>query len=115
MTFIPDIVKSKETDTYFADIAGLQDPSGDLTEFVNCFVTKFIFKQAKRMRFLIPLTLAQIHEVRGKPARDQLAIVSNICSERLDVLIESIQPILTKVDPTDDGTDLDFISHHFAA
>lgn len=114
MTFIPDIVKSKESETFFADIAGLQDPSGDLTEFVNCFVTKFIFKQAKRVRFLIPLTLSQIQEVRGKPAREQLKIVSNICSERLDVMIESIQPILTKVDPTDQDVDIELICHSFA-
>lgn len=46
MTFIPDIVKSEERGIYFADIAGLNDPSGDLTDFVNCFVNKFIFKQA---------------------------------------------------------------------
>jgi len=44
MTFIPDIVQSQQTSSWYADIAGLQDPSGDLTEFVNCFVNKYIFK-----------------------------------------------------------------------
>lgn len=114
MTFMPNIVKSAETDTYFSDLAGLNDTSGDLTEFVNCFVNKFIFKQAKRVRFLIPLTISQIEEVRGKPAREQLEVVSNICSEQLDVMIDSIQPILTKVDPTEENTDIELIRHRFA-
>ena len=70
MTFIPDIVKCIDNDTYFADIAGFNDPSGDLTDFVNCFVNKFIFRQAKKIRFLIPLAHSQIEDVRGKPARD---------------------------------------------
>lgn len=84
MTFIPDIVKCTDKTTYFADIAGFNDPSGDLTDFVNCFVNKYIFKSAKKIRFLIPLTHSMIEDMRGKPARDQLKIVSNICSEQLD-------------------------------
>lgn len=44
-TFLPCFKKLSE-ELFFADIAGFHDTSGDLVEFINCFVNKKIFLRA---------------------------------------------------------------------
>jgi len=56
MTFLPHFVKDHEAGVVYADIAGLQDTSGDLVEFINCFVTRKIFQMGKNVRFIVPFT-----------------------------------------------------------
>lgn len=57
MTFLPHFrKKSADSDTLYADIAGLMDTGGDLLEYINCFVNKKLFNMAKRVRFLFPIT-----------------------------------------------------------
>ena len=41
-TFIPNIYLDKQTGITYADVAGLNDTSGELIEIVNNFVIKYI-------------------------------------------------------------------------
>lgn len=40
----------------FADIAGLADTRGEMIQFVNCLVNKYIFNLAGSITFLLPMT-----------------------------------------------------------
>ena len=82
----------------YSDIAGLMDTAGDLIEFVNCFMNKKIFNQAKRIKFIVPITKAQMKEVRGGPIVQQIEIILNLCSRSYSDVIKSIQPVITKVE-----------------
>jgi len=63
-TFLPAFERLQE-DQYFVDVAGLQDTSGDLVEFLTSFVSKAIFTRARQVKFLFPVTQDQIKESRG--------------------------------------------------
>ena len=54
-TFLPCFKKLNDS-LFVADIAGFQDTSGDLVEFINCFVNKKIFLRANHVKFLFPVT-----------------------------------------------------------
>jgi hypothetical protein len=41
----------------FIDIAGFGDTGGVLIELVNSFVDKYLFMNAKSIKFLLPITL----------------------------------------------------------
>ena len=57
---------------FFADIAGFKDTSGDLIEFINCFVNKKIFLRANTVKFLFPVTYNQLTNNRGADVKEQL-------------------------------------------
>ena len=59
---MPEFVYNENAGIYFADIAGLNDTGGDTIEFVNSFITKEIFRMARSVKFLLPITLNQIME-----------------------------------------------------
>lgn len=42
----------------YSDIAGLMDTSGDLIDYVNCFMNKKIFNQSKKVKFIVPMSRA---------------------------------------------------------
>jgi len=46
--------------------------SGDLVEIVNNFLMNHMFKKAKKVRFLVPLTLQQVTEDNGQNLKGQL-------------------------------------------
>ena len=105
-TFLPAIHCEEKKDVSWIDIAGLNDTSGDLTHFINSFVTKEIFQRAKNVKFLLPITPQQIEEQRGKAIRQQIQVVQNLCQGNLDNLIKCMLPVLTKVKVTDTEFDL---------
>ena len=43
----------------------MHDTGGNLIDLLNVFINKLIFNQAVYLRFIVPLTLAQIKEQRG--------------------------------------------------
>ena len=45
-TFLPDFYPDRKNKVLYADIAGLQDTRGNLMEFVNKFVTKYLFMKS---------------------------------------------------------------------
>lgn len=61
-----------QTGLTYVDVAGLLDTAGDMVQLVNSFVIKEIFRRAKTVRFLIPVTKSQISESRGAAVREQL-------------------------------------------
>ena len=42
-TFLPNFKKDEKNDLFYGDIAGLQDTSGVLVDFINSFMVKKIF------------------------------------------------------------------------
>ena len=68
-TFLPCFKKLSD-DLFFADIAGFHDTSGELIEFINCFVNKKIFLRATQVKFLFPVTHSQITINRGVEVKE---------------------------------------------
>lgn len=110
-TFFPSFQKVPDSDITFVDIAGFQDTSGVLIEFVNCFIAKLIFLKAKTIRFLVPITYGQVHESRGGAVRDQVELLENIFQANIGKVINAIQPLLTKCNPKND-VNIDQIRGH---
>ena len=100
-------MKDDASGLIYADIAGIKDPDGDLIEYINCFINKSIFKRAKSLRFLVPLTINQLKENRGMGVRDQIRILKDICSSNLNDFKDSVLPLLTKCRPNDEELDID--------
>ena len=63
-TFLPKFIQTYTEDgnesVIYADIAGLNDSGGYLIEFINCFVTKELFKRTKHIRFIVAITCNQV-------------------------------------------------------
>lgn len=71
-TFLPSFVKHPNNDVWFVDIAGLNDTGGELIDFCNTFIIKHIFQIAKSVKFIVPIPLAQICDMKGMGPRQQL-------------------------------------------
>lgn len=54
-TFFPGFHRI-DNDTFYVDIAGLSDSGGDLIEFTNQFINKYLFSKADQIKFLIPIS-----------------------------------------------------------
>lgn len=97
-----------EDDCIWTDIAGLLDSGGDLIQFINSFLNKKIFSLVKEVKFLVPFTVNQIREQRGQSVREQISTIMRVCKGcDLNKVIESIQPLITKVKVTDQDFDLE--------
>lgn len=112
-TFIPNIFFDAKTGITYTDVAGLNDTSGELIEIVNNFVVKFIFKMAKQVRFIIPITHGQIKESRGSELKNQLDTVLRMSDTDLQEMQQSIQPVITQVKTSEDGVDIDDLRNNF--
>ena len=56
-TFLPSFQKIPDREnSYYIDMAGLNDTGGNFLEFTNQFINKKLFSLAKNMIFLIPFT-----------------------------------------------------------
>ena len=109
-TFLPNFYKVEETDSMFVDLAGLDDTGGNFISLVNCFISKFIFENAKTVRFLVPFTQVAIKDGRGSHIRDLLRTIQHVCSQELNTVIEAIQPVMTQIKPDEDNdVDIDEI------
>ena len=65
-TFFPDFILERESDVVFGDIAGLLDTKGPVIELLHIFINKLIFNQACFVRFIVPMTQAQLENSRGQ-------------------------------------------------
>ena len=74
-TFLPHFYKAENIKSMFVDLAGLDDTGGNFISLINCFISKFIFENAKSVRFLIPFTQVAIQDGRGSHIRDLLRTV----------------------------------------
>lgn len=108
-TFLPSFYKPPGQPFMYCDIAGLLDTGGTAMRIVNCFMAKKIFSMAKSVRFLVPITQAQLEEAKGGPIIEHIDTINRMCANSLED-IGSIQPVLTKVQACDDGEfDIDSI------
>lgn len=68
-TFLPTFLYDESNDILYGDIAGLQDTSGPLVDFINSFLVKKIFLLASTVRFLFVMTKKQLKDMRGMQIR----------------------------------------------
>lgn len=64
-TFRPDVVFSEFTNSYFIDIAGFLDTNGAFFDLLNSFIIKYLFENAKSVKFLLPFTRDEISLGKG--------------------------------------------------
>ena len=79
-TFLPTFLYDYQNDVYYGDIAGLQDTSGPLVDFINSFLVKKIFQLASSVRFLYVMTKKQLKDARGMQIRQQIRVLQAMCS-----------------------------------
>lgn len=59
------------------------------------------------IRFIVPITRAQLEHSRGMDVINQLKVIQNMINVDGNTIGKSIQPILTKCDPSDTKFDID--------
>lgn len=106
MTFIPHFYKPDNQDFTYSDIAGLLDTSGDLFDYVSCFMNKKIFNHAKKVLFIVPMTRNQLDDAKGKAIIQQVEVILNMCSQSYTDVIKSVQPVMTKLEPSQDEEEI---------
>lgn len=94
---------------WFGDIAGLLDTKGPVIELLHIFMNKLIFNRACFVRFIVPITRAQLECSRGMEVVNQLKIIQSMINEDCLALGKSIQPVLTKCDPSDQDFDIEVV------
>jgi ABC-type dipeptide/oligopeptide/nickel transport system ATPase component len=97
-TFLPKFLYDRDNDILYGDIAGLQDTSGPLVDFINSFLVKKIFQLAQSVRFLFVLTKKQLKDMRGMQIRQQIRVLQGMCASiNIKYIHNSIKPVITKM------------------
>ena len=60
---------------HMVDVAGLCDSGGSLIDFIVSFLNKKLFLKARKVRFLVPITMSQLSDARGKGIIDQILVL----------------------------------------
>lgn len=81
------------------DVAGFQDSGGETNQILNQMILKFILSKAKKVKFITTLTEAMATDSRGKELSNLVELLQNVFQGNLDEMINSIQPVFTKVKP----------------
>ena len=71
-TFRPEIVHSEELNCFFVDVAGFMDTNGKFFDLLNSFVIKYLFLNAKSVKFITTFTFEEISHCRGSAIRDMV-------------------------------------------
>ena len=111
-TFLPEFKKVVDQDFIYADIPGQLDAGGALVEFINIFTTKKIFQRAKFVRFIVAMTREQMVESKGNECKNFLQTLQYMCQTNLATMIDSIQPVVTKVKRGSDDVDIEEIRYN---
>lgn len=69
-TFVPTFQKDEASGLLYVDIPGLNDTGGSTMEIMNRLMLRNILSRAKTVRFIVPITFAQIHNNRGFTLRE---------------------------------------------
>lgn len=68
-TFIPHFHKDKEQNVVYADVAGLLDTGTKNMQILNSFILLYLFKIAKKVRFVMAIQYQLVTEARGQLLR----------------------------------------------
>ena len=90
---------SEDQKAFFIDVAGYMDADGPFFDLLNSFIIKFLFENAKTVKFLCPLTNNEIEQVRGKSVFDLFNQLKLMCPNHLMSFVDSIIPVITKCKP----------------
>ena len=108
-TLIPSFVRDDVNNLIYADMAGMNDQGNQFTDFINTFIDRYIFLKAEKVRFLVPITRDQNSTKLGLQLRQQIRVLQRMCSTSLTIMLDCIQPVLTKCGPKDENIDLEKI------
>ena len=64
----------------FGDIAGLLDAGGDMIQFINHFMNILIFRKCHSVRVIVPVTLDEVNDAKGKAVRNHFKQVQKLCN-----------------------------------
>lgn len=78
-----------------------------MVELLHIFMNKLIFNEACYVRFIVPMTKAQLENSRGQEVIYQLEVIQNMINSDVRDIGRSIAPIITKCEPGDDKIDMD--------
>ena len=95
-TFRPELIYSEEMKCYFIDVAGYMDTHGPFFDILSSFVIKYIFENAKTVKFICPFTFDEIGMERGKVIRELLTQLQQMSKNHLVTIVDSIIPVVTK-------------------
>lgn len=101
MTFRPEVVYCKDLECFFIDLAGFMDTNGAFFDLINCLMIKFLFEHAKTVKFLLPFTVSEINEIRGKAVTDLLDQINLMSGSHMLDFVDSVIPVITKCTPND--------------
>lgn len=73
----------------------MHDSGGDLFDLINQLITKKVFSNAVQIRFIIPITIAEITEQRGTLIREHFDLLTRIFKDNITEIADSVMPILT--------------------
>lgn len=93
---MPDFMLEEQSNVVFGDIAGLIDTKGTVIELLHIFMNKLIFNKACFIRFIVPITKAQLENSRGQEVISQLKVIQSMVNDDARTIGKSIQPVITK-------------------
>ena len=62
----------------FADIAGLNDTSGNFVDIINCFIVRIIFRHTKQLKMILAFQIEAILDGKGNGVRTLLRSVQKM-------------------------------------
>ena len=104
-TFLPTWFIDELSKITYTDVAGRNDTRGELMEIINLLLIKKVFNMAKKVRLLVIFPKGEIDNARGGVVREQMEIVLKIIQGNYEDMIDAIVPIITKVKPTERGSE----------
>ena len=91
----------------FIDVAGYLDAHGYFFDLLNSFIIKYIFQNAKSVKFLLPFTYDEINLMRGVTLRGLMDQLKRMSHSHLLSFVDSVIPVVTKCRPNSKHVDYD--------
>lgn len=98
-TFRPDIVYSEDMQCYFIDIAGYLDTNGPFFDLLNSFIIKYLFENARNVKFILPFTHDEIYMTKGICLKGLVDQLQRMSQSHLATFVDSVIPMVTKCKP----------------
>ena len=107
-TVLTTIHSSIDDDNYYVDSPLFKETESNLLDILNLVVFREIVLRAKEVKFVVPVTINHIEE-QACPSIvesiERLSALFNNCN--YDELLTCVQPVITRVKPTDESFDID--------
>ena len=108
-TLLTEVFAMKDNeDMYLVDSAIFKSTGSDLLDLINTVVIREIMLRAKSIKLVFPLTTTHVDEKDILTIRNSLDSITQLFKgPDFNTLLNSVQPIITKARPTDEGFDIE--------